>query len=76
MLNKMLNVRITALYKCMFTRAHTDIELLCIEFCYIPHLCSLETVSNIQSKIYIACSISADVIEFLQLLLNSRVHSI
>ena len=71
-----MNVRIAALYKCMFTHAHTDIELLHTEFCYTPRLGSLETVSNIQSKIYFACSISADVMEFLRSLLNSRVHSI
>ena len=38
----------------VFTRAHTNIELHCIEFCYIPHLCSLKTVSDIRSKIYFA----------------------
>ena len=46
----------------MFTRANTNIKLLYIEFCYIPHLCSLETILNIRSEIYFACN-SAVIIE-------------
>ena len=76
----MLNVRIAALCKCMFIPcSHVLTQTSsCFILSFVTSLiyAVLKQFPIFDLKYIFACSISADVMEFLRSFLNSKVHSI